>query len=471
MKNKTKKYKSFIEAFSVIKVVFLLSILSLNVACDDFVQVEVPTNQLSAPLIFENNDTATAALVAIYAKIRDNGMLAGNPTGFQAKLGEYTDELTFYGTAAQLDASFYNNIVLPNNQVVRTWWNSTYNQIYATNALLEGIEKSKALTLAQKEQLRGEALFIRAFLHFHLTNLYGAIPYVTTTNYSTNTTIGKIQTEKIYDKTEEDLLLSEALLDEEYINPQRTRPNKATVQALLARLYLYNGKWTEAANAASAVLNMESLYQDDSNFNTLFLKENKSNIWQLKPAKEGGNTIEASTFVFLQGPPPGVALTTDLVNSFEAGDKRKDNWVKKVTNGTHTWYHAHKYKIYNTAAGSVQYSIFFRTAELYLIRAEARARQGELITALEDLNKIRNKAGLANTTATTAEQIINAVLKERRSELFTEAHRFFDLKRNNLLNEILSITKSGWDNNDKFLPLPETELLLNPNLKPQNTGY
>lgn len=451
--------------------VFLISILLIAVACDDFVQVEIPSTQLSSPLVFENNSTATAALVAIYAKIRDNGLLTGNPNGMQAKLGEYADELTFYGAGGQTDASFYNNIVLPTNTDVKNWWSTTYNQIYATNALLEGVENSKSLTPLQKDRLRGEALFIRALLHFHLTNLYSDIPYIKTTDYTANIKIGKIGTTQVYENVEDDLLLSEALLGIQYISSERVRPNKATVQALLARLYLYSGRWAEAANSASAVLNNTTLYADDHNLETVFLKGNLGNIWQLMPDTDGRNTLEAETYVFLQGPPPVSALSVDFVNSFEAGDLRRTQWIKEVTNGTDVWYHAYKYKAYNNSQGSVEYSIVFRTAELYLIRAEARAQQGELITAQEDLNKIRNKAGLSNTSAVTKEQIISAIVKERKSELFTEGHRFFDLKRASLLNEILPNTKPGWDTNDKVLPLPETELLLNPNLKPQNPGY
>ena len=451
--------------------VFLISILLIAVACDDFVQVKIPSTQLSSPLVFENNSTATAALVAIYAKIRDNGLLTGNPNGMQAKLGEYTDELTFYGAGGQTDASFYNNIVLPVNTDVKNWWSTTYNQIYATNALLEGVENSKSLTPLQKEQLRGEALFIRALLHFHMTNLYGDIPYVKTTDYTANTKIGKMGTTQVYENAEADLLESEVLLGVAYISSERIRPNKATVQALLARLYLYSSRWAEAANSASTVLNNTTLYADDHNLETVFLKGNLGNIWQLMPAVESNNSLEAQTNVFLQGPPPVSAISPEFVNSFEAGDNRRTHWIKTVTKGTEVWYHAYKYKAYNNSGGSLEYSIVFRTAELYLIRAEARAQQGELTTALEDLNSIRNKAGLGNTSAVTAEQIINAIVKERKCELFTEGHRFFDLKRNNLLDEILTPTKPGWDTNDKLLPLPETELLLNPNIKPQNTGY
>ncbi|MNL06269.1 SusD family protein [compost metagenome] len=74
--------------------------------------------------------------------------------------------------------------------------------------------------------------------------------------------------------------------------------------------------------------------------------------------------------------------------------------------------------------------------------------------------------------AVTSTEIIDAVLSERRLELFTEhGHRFFDLKRTGKLNTVLSDTKLQWKNTNRLLPLPESELLLNTNLNPQNEGY
>lgn len=123
-------------------------------------------------------------------------------------------------------------------------------------------------------------------------------------------------------------------------------------------------------------------------------------------------------------------------------------------------------------SASVEYSIQFRLAEQYLIRAEARAYQGDLIGAKEDLNKIRRNADLNDTNALSQQEIITAVKKERRFELFTESgHRFFDLKRNGDLDTVLTGVKFGWNSTDRLLPIPESELTLNPNIQPQNPGY
>jgi hypothetical protein len=93
-------------------------------------------------------------------------------------------------------------------------------------------------------------------------------------------------------------------------------------------------------------------------------------------------------------------------------------------------------------------------------------------SAAADLNVIRNRAGLPNTTASTQEELILAIEHERRMELFAEwGHRFFDLKRNGRLDEVLGRIKPNWSSTDAVLPLPQSELLINQNLAPQNPGY
>jgi hypothetical protein len=213
------------------------------------------------------------------------------------------------------------------------------------------------------------------------------------------------------------------------------------------------------------------LYTWEDDIDAVFLKESSTTIWQFTPKLEGNNTDEGELFIFESGPPPYIGLSSELFNSFATNDLRKTHWIATISDGTTTWYHAHKYKQQSNTGTSLEYSIIFRLSEQYLIRAEARARQGELSSAKEDLDKVRQLAGLANTTAVTADEIVAAVMQERRHELFTEhGQRFFDLKRNGLINTVLPQVKPGWNTTDQFWPLPENELLVNPNLT-QNPGY
>jgi hypothetical protein len=168
------------------------------------------------------------------------------------------------------------------------------------------------------------------------------------------------------------------------------------------------------------------------------------------------------------------ALTEELLSSFEENDLRYEEWTEPIsdTDNTITFYYPHKYKADYNETESLEYSILFRLAEQYLIRAEARAHLGNLIGAANDLNLIRERAGLAATQANTQTELLEAIQKERQLELFTEqGHRWFDLKRTGNSGTILNDIKPNWNETNLLLPIPESQLELNPNLLPQNAGY
>lgn len=454
------------------RMLMAIGILVLLASCDSFVDVDLPSSQLSSATVFEEPATANAAMTDIYAKLRDTGLMAGTGYGMHAALGAYSDELDYYGAVDGGTTFFYNNTLLPNNGDSALWWSASYNQIYSANAVYEGVNASTKLSQTVKDQLMGEALFVRAMLHFYLVNLYGDVPYITTTDYLQNQVVHRMATADVYTHIIADLETAQTLLPTNYVGGTRVRPNRFVASALLARVYLYHGDYEAASNAASAILNETGTYSLSTDLDTTFLKDSPSTIWQLIPQVEGRNTDEGATYIFIAGPPPFVALRSELVNAFEPGDERKVHWIKAVTNGSDTWYHAYKYKQQSYTGTTLEYSIVFRLSEQYLIRAEARAKQGFLTGAKDDLDVIRNLAGLPNSVAVSQQDILDAILQERRVEFFTEGgQRFFDLKRAQQLDAALSPLKPGWNSTDALLPLPETELLLNPNLLPQNPGY
>ncbi len=447
-------------------------LLVIAFSCNDFVDVTQPNSQLIGKTVFENNTTATAAMKDIYAKIRESGLLTGKPLGLSNLLGQYTDELVCYQTGAYTAEPFYNNALTVTNGFVQEMWTTTYSQIYAANAVIEGVTASAALTATQKNALMGEALFVRALLHSYLAGVYGACPYITTTDYQQNSTVHRLPATAVYGQCIADLEQAATLLPENYVSTDRVRPNKWAATALLARMYLYTEHWAEASNAASAVLNETGLYVWESDLDKIFLKSCSSTIWQFASGGGYANTQEGALFIFNAGPPPTVALRPELYDSFEVGDERKNQWIRPITDGTTTWYHSYKYKQNNSSTTTTEYSVLLRLAEQYLIRAEARAKQGDLIGAKQDLNFVRTTAGLGNTTAVTSTEVVDAIIQERRFEFFTETGmRFFDLQRTGKLDTTLSPVKPGWNSSDSFWPVPQSELLINPNLAPQNAGY
>ncbi len=439
----------------------------LLLACDNFTDVALPESELTSPAVFEDPATVNAAFASIYAKLRDDVLVTGQTSGINVLLGLYADELDYYGVPGEPADFFYRHAILPSNTEVASIWSDTYNLIYASNSILEGVQASKNLSQEYKDKFRGEALFIRAYLHSYLLQLYGAIPYITTTDYHNNKDVSRLPENEVNQLLIQDLLEAQSLLAEQGLANERIKPSAPASTALLARIYLYQKDYASAAAEASQIINNTNINLGETT-EFVFTKNSPTTIWQLKP-ESGNNTWEAITFIFV-GPPSFLALSPDLVTSFEAGDSRKANWIGEVNAAGQTYYYPFKYKV-RQGSGN-EYSILLRLAEQYLIRAEARLYLGDLDGAKTDLNLIRNRAALPPITTNIEDELKLAIENERRHELFTEqGHRWFDLKRTARANEILGPIKPNWHNTDILLPIPETELNLNPNLQPQNPGY
>lgn len=446
---------------------FVMAIMLTS--CEDYLEIDPPSNQLTGSVVFENAATVDAAFAHIYSQLRETAFTSGSLSGLSYLMGHYTDELELYANFPGVQ-TYANNNVLPSDATISQLWNTGYSLIYSANSILEGVQNSTALSEEEKERFLGEAYFIRGFVHFYLVNLFGSIPYINSTDYRVNSEVPKLGEDEIYQKLTEDILKAKGLLPTTDNSLARLRPNHWVASALLARVYLYTEDWTSALAEAEYVISKSGYVLDETEH--VFLKESTGTLWQLDSGVPGTNTHEAHTFVIVSTPPSNSALSDYLINDFEDGDTRLDQWVNSISEGGDTWFYPYKYKLYAPTATTEECSILFRLAELYLIAAEAQAQLGNLPEALGYLNLIRNRASLPPLASMGQEILLTAIYKERRIEFFAEqGHRFFDLKRTGRINDVLSTIKLNWQSTDVLLPLPESELIVNPNLLPQNDGY
>ncbi|THU38393.1 RagB/SusD family nutrient uptake outer membrane protein [Niastella caeni] len=442
--------------------------------CNKLVTVDKPTNQLLTPVVFQNDNTAKLAVTGMYNNMVNGGIQASRL--FTTAIPALTaDELYFY-TNTSMDQFRYNSI-LATDGTVYSIWQELYQNIYYANAVIEGAQPSKGMSAVYKNTAIGEAKFIRAFMHFTLVNFYGDVPLITTTNVNENALAPRTATATVYEQIIADLKDAQSLLDTANAGSNnRTRANKWSATALLARVYLYTGDWANAEAQASAVLGNTGLYNllPTASMNNVFLANSGEAIWQLYSQGNNGFTQLGSSFLPTTSTPatPRYVLTNQLLNAFETGDKRKTTWVNSVTVSGTLYYYPYKYKQPTTTTTGIEYYMQLRLAEQYLIRAEARAQQNKTGDAQNDLNAIRNRAGLANTTAATKDDLLNAIYKERQVELFTElGHRWFDLKRTNTIDAVMNAAKPGlWNPYAAKYPIPQTARNSNINLE-QNEGY
>jgi starch-binding outer membrane protein, SusD/RagB family len=441
----------------------LIILLFLFASCKKFVEVSLPKDRVIASRVFESDAKATSALNAVYGN-----MINGSPSfaNFFTTVyaGLASDELARFAPDIT-DAEVMANNITPSNGVPLLLWRSAYQTVYYTNALIEGASNSPNLSPSVKNRIIGEAKFLRGFCYFYLAGFFGDVPLVTTTAYNENTILPRSPKATVLAAVLSDLLDAKNRLPAAYPNTERNRPNKYAVAALLARFYLYSGDWSKVESESTEII-ASGIYTPLPAANTVFLKNSKEAIWQLSPIS--GFLKETSQF--FSAPEPTYYLTASVTGSFEPGDVRRFKWIDSISYQSVKYYYPAKYR--NLSSAVTEYYTVFRLAEIILIRAEARMQLGALTDAVDDINTVRVRAGLAPLLTNIAQpQVQDALEKERRSELFAEwGHRWFDLVRWNKATAVLSPIKAGWQSTDTLFPVPQEEINANSFLT-QNPGY
>lgn len=459
------------------KIAALLAILPafLFSSCKKFVTIPPPQDQVVSATVFMDDKTATAAILGIYTQMMGVGtgyLMTGALTTYPGLSG---DEIYNVTSGTNYDAFATNSLLKTNVTVQNNLWRFAYAYIYQANACLEGLAASNKLSDAVKKQLTGECLFVRAYCYFYLTGLFGDVPLETTTNYLTNAVAPRTSSVKVLQQVSSDLDSAQALLVPAYpaggLVAGPVRPNKWAATALQARVHLYQKNWSAAETAASAVIN-SGMYNLVGNLNAVFLANSKEAILQIQPVMFNQNTGEGAVFIPAKATTiPTFSIPDTTLRAFEAGDQRKNSWIKTVTIGGKTYSYPYKYKV-RSGFTVTEYSMVERLAEQYLIRAEARAQQNNISGATADLDTIRVRAGLPPLPSTLNQAAcLLAVEQERRIELFTEwGHRWLDLRRTGRINTALGGEKSNWVATDSLYPIPYAEIQKNVSLT-QNPGY
>jgi len=436
----------------------LLSVMLLALSCKKLVDVPPPTTSISSADVFNSDATAISAVTNIYSAMSNSGV-QGGLCMMNLFPGLSADELAAFNTGNALNTAYYTDNLTNSDPGSADFWSAAYPVVYQANAAIEGLSASGGLTPAVKQQLLGEAYFMRAFCYFYLVNLYGDVPLALSSNYKVNELLPRTPAKQVYSQLIADLVQAQSLLSTQFLDgtvlnssTDRARPSRWAATALLARAYLYYDNLTgatdysNAAAQASLLISQTGLFSLSS-LNTAFLRASSGNneaIWQLQPVLSGQNTPDAWLFILPSSGPSSTYpfyLNTDLVNSFENGDQRRVDWIDSVTVSSTIYYYVYKYKSATLNAPVTEYETVFRLAEQYLIRAEAAANDGSSSAALNDINVIRQRAGLPDYSgATDKASLLTEILHQRQDEFFTEwGHRWLDLKRAGTVDEVMSI--------------------------------
>jgi hypothetical protein len=446
-----------------------------NIGCNKLVQIPNPISSVTAEQVFNTDATATSAILGIYSSMNSNPSFASGEITFA--FSESADELTDESSGNEYrDQQLCNTLTaLGNSSTSLGFWQPAYYYIYNANAIISGVQASTGMSAGAKTELTSEAKFIRAFCYFYLTNIFGDLPLVLNSDFNQTALLSRTSQSKIYQQIVADLLDAQSSLPADFSlsGGMPIRANKWAATALLARVYLYQGQWTSADSAASAVINSGQFKL--AGIDSVFFANSPEAILQLQTPNTYPNaTWEGFEFIPYPGNQPHFWLTFQLFGAFEPNDLRWSTWVDSTNaNGPYQYYPL-KYTVQSGNAAKENYMVL-RLAEQYLIRGEAKAYLNQLGAAINDLNSIRTRAGLDSLLPTlTQPQVLAAVQQEDRIEFFAEwGHRWFDLKRWGIALQTLDTIPykiGNIDSTQLLYPIPTTEIQTDPNLS-QNRGY
>lgn len=410
------------------KYVLLFSLFVLTSSCAKLDLV--PTDSISPDKAYRNISDINLGILGAYA------LLDGGTIGVVSTV---SDEAMFPTENTVGNSDAFRWLYNAGSGSVTSQYYTFYVAIDRINRTLAGLD---ALTLtgadaATGARYRGELLALRAYFHFELLRNYASsyqtgalgVPYMKT---SAIIYPARDNFEVVVANAKADLVAAKPLIPTTFTD--KTRITKAAVSAIQARLALYEKNWSEAityANEAIAAFPLATKAQfpgiwTDANDNEV--------IWKAK--RVGTTDSRLGDFYFRQT--GGIVLYAPafkLINTFDkVNDIRYSAYIRfdATRTGTRSQYVVNKYIGGTSTAPGLTDIKLFRTAEMYLIKAEAEAEStGD---AAGDLNILRGARinGYVTAAFTDKPTLIAAILEERYKELAFEGHRFFDLKRRNL---------------------------------------
>lgn len=458
---------------------FLL--LHLNACTDGFLNIN-PEQSVSEERAVRDINTLQTAVNGIYSQLQDDYYYGRTAIVIPDLMADNL-YLSLRNTGRYL--SYHNFKVREQDSYAEGLWNQGYEVVVNATRAIQGGEKLELTEDQQNRanQLIGEAYALRALSHFDLLRFFSQ-PYNFTTDASQPgiPIITEVEAEpqfpsrntvnEGYTQVIEDLNQALALMTE---NKADGTISINAAKALLARVYLYKEDYEAAAQLASEVIESgEYSLLPAENYNDLWSEDfNAESIFEVVNTlsdNSGSNTI--GHFFDPAGYADALA-TEDLYALYDDEDVRKSAIVRGEKEGAES--DALFIEKFPRGASHDDNIRILRLAELYLIRAEASAKDSGEQQALADLNTIvKQRNPEANDIVATGQELIDRILLERRLEMAFEGHRLFDLNRNKMdvpIDQGEAVFEASYPNERFILPIPLMEINANPQIKPQNPGY
>lgn len=449
---------------SLYKPFALIAIALVLFSCEKYYE---PTEFINEEVALTNEADVGTATIGTYAILKNEAYVRSGHF-----LMEYPGDAVAQGQSSADDltrAYRYNHINTSDH--CTNFWSQAYKVIVAANKIIEFVPDDASEGLLQ---LKGENLFLRSMMHFNLVRMFGR-PYPQQNGENLGipilregitdeeaSSLSRNSVKEVYDFIITDLLKAADLMTE---NKNNSFASKEVAYALLARVYLYKEDNLNAIKYANLVINSNryALLQgtEYTGYFRSVPENNRETIFGIKHTKVEDRAMSSIGSMYFSGDVSGNPLgqgvsgwaeiyasqkyynllqqhTNDLRNTFVTpfildGELQYNQKLTPVT----PMYYVNKYSLQE---GQINLSspVYLRLAEMYLIRAEAEAKEGNTQAAIADINLLRERAGLSDSDLYTVgnlqqqgKTVLDAVLEERFLELAFEGHRAYDLFRNN----------------------------------------
>lgn len=475
-----------------IKIFSFLCLMAFMGSCD---LDPVPTSATTIDNFFNDDSEIEAGVINIYNALQGNNPLEGPTGGFnnpflgiqiEYQMAETLSDNSRTKSGSPQGFDFETFTVTPQTAAVITYYRSMYRIIFAANVVLENLENA---TSDRVNRFEAEARFLRAYAYFNLVRFYGDVPLVDRVIAPGEVELGftRVSESVVYDLIVSDLQFAVA---SDLDNSSRNRASKAAAQLFLAKVYL-----TLGTNFGEAQLLLEEIiasgdFSLEPNFLDIFYQEaNSETIFAIGFSEANVTDSQGFSAEFLDAVGRGTGsnyATAELVEAFNTIGGNRGQFSFREDPGNPGLFQNVKFlPIADANVGVVTAAanpriagndwIVTRYADVLLLHVEAIMAGGletSSSAALASFQAVRDRAGLTTPVTSITRQ---ELMDERRVELAFENHRFLDLKRFGVAQEVLSAFSAAnsfeFQATDLLLPIPSAEIAISQGLLTQNPGY
>ncbi len=483
-----------------IKIYIVLIILFSPFYSCDVLDLE-PISTLTEANFFKTSDDMDRAVLGIYSRYQSrkprDWSLFEMPTDHL-----YMSSYRFIGGLEALNNLDFH----PQNDILRNFWQATYNGIFRSNSVLVNLDNPEDYAGNEKSQYEGEARFMRALFYFDLVRVFGGVPRVTSVLTVEETkNVPRATEEEIYALIKEDLTAAVSLLPP-YSEMAKGRSSKAAAMALLGKVFVYTEEWDQAVNMLDQVIALDFDLVDD--YGDLWKEETEDNsevIFAMKYSPNDNGHILSRDFLpyfgvegYSSTAGGEVALPAwSAIKVFVDEDQRKDAtfslyWRSPGSNEEPSWRpYISKFLAQNASSSGLDLPVI-RYADVLLLKAEASYYLGNTQAALDALNEVRSRAFQGNShnyvadDIASAEDFVDILLLERQLEFAYENERWMDLVRKDRMIEVMKEVEWNYNpttgqaqvvrldpqEHHRLFPIPQHEIdQSEPGIIVQNPGY